>query len=418
MRHLYLKIYLSIIAIIATVAVLAPLGWWMFGPATEDVRIYDSLGKLTARALPPMDAPLAMQRRSLRSLADDLDIRLSLYTPDGQLIASSHRPLPLHDRHSRGWQFERKNGPLITLHLPDSRSLVAAHKKQPKAPFGPLLLLFAFAVFSLGVYVLVRRLTGRLERLQSGVEKLGQGDLSARVTVEGKDEIAELANRFNHTAERIEHLVTTQKNMLATASHELRTPLTRMRIALNLFCENPDASKRDELERNIEELDRLIDEILLSGKLDASEGIQSPEEIDLLGLLAEEASHYHAHVSGEPLLVYGELHLLRRLIRNLLENAHRYGGESTIDANVSLHHLTARLTICDRGGGVPETERSRIFEPFYRPSHIAEGQHGGVGLGLALVKQIAERHGGHVTCLPREGGGSCFEVSLAIKPTV
>ncbi|MFC1546039.1 sensor histidine kinase [Pseudomonadota bacterium] len=417
MRRLYLKIYLSIIVIIATVAVLAPLGWWMFGPATEDVRIYDSLGKLAARALPPMDAPLAMQRRSLRAMADDLDIRLSLYTSDGHHIVSSHKPLPLHDRHRRGWQLERKSGPLITLHLPDNRNLVAAHKKRPKAPFGPLLLLFAFVIFSLGVYVLVRRLTGRLERLQSGVEKLGQGDLSARVSVEGRDEIAELATRFNHTAERIEHLVTTQKNMLATASHELRTPLTRMRMALNLFFENPEASKKEELERNIEELDRLIDEMLLSGKLDASEEMKDPEEVDLLGLLAEEASHYNANVSGEAVVVLGETHLLRRLIRNLLENAHRYGDQSTIDANVLLHHHTALLTICDRGGGVPESERSRIFEPFYRPSHIAEGQHGGVGLGLALVKQIAERHGGSVACLPREGGGSCFEVSLATTST-
>ena len=157
--------------------------------------------------------------------------------------------------------------------------------------------------------------------------------------------------------------------------------------------------------------------MLLSGKLDASEEMKDPEEVDLLGLLAEEASHYNANVSGEAVVVLGETHLLRRLIRNLLENAHRYGDQSTIDANVLLHHHTALLTICDRGGGVPESERSRIFEPFYRPSHIAEGQHGGVGLGLALVKQIAERHGGSVACLPREGGGSCFEVSLATTST-
>jgi len=416
MRRLYLKIYLSIIAIIATVAVLAPLGWWMFGPTTEDVRIYDSLGKLAARALPPIDAPRAMQRRSLRTMADDLDIRLSLYAPDGRHLASSHQPLPLRDGHRRGWQFERKTGPLITLHLPDNRSLVAAHKRHPKPPFGPAMLLLAFVVFSIGVYVLVRRLTGRLERLQAGVEKLGSGDLSARVTVEGRDEIAELAIRFNETAKQIEDLVTSQKNMLATTSHELRTPLTRMRMALNLFFEDPQASRKEELERNIEELDRLIDEILLSEKLNDRDAVKRPEEVDLLGLLAEEASHYSAEVSGEidtePAIITGEAHLLRRLIRNLLENAARYGGTAPAEASVSTSGRWVVLQICDSGPGIPEHERERIFEPFYRPSHMAEGEHGGFGLGLSLVRQIAERHGGTVLNLPREGGGSCFEVRL------
>ena len=418
MRRLYLKIYLSIIAIIATVAVLAPLGWWMFGPASEDLRIYDSLGKLAARALPPIHAPLHEQRRSLRAMAEDLDIRLSLYDSNRRHIASSHKPLPLRDGHRRGWQFARKSGPLIILHLPDNRSLVAAHQSPPHSPFGPLLLLLAFIIFSLGVYLLVRRLTGRLERLQAGVDRFGEGDLAARVEVEGKDEIADLAIRFNHTAQRIEHLISSQKNMLATASHELRTPLTRMRMALNLFFEHPEAAEKEELERNIEELDRLIDEMLLSGKLDATDGLQNPEEIDLLGLLAEEASHYGANVSGDVVMMIGEGYLLQRVLRNLLENARRYGDQSPIDAEVIRDDQTAVLTICDRGSGIPESERSRIFEPFYRPAHVAEGAHGGVGLGLSLVRQITERHGGSVACLPREGGGSCFEVRLPIKERV
>lgn len=411
MHRLYLKIYASFLAIIALVAVLAPLGWWMFGPSAEDARVFQSLGKLAAHALPPLRAPMKEQQAAVSQLSQELNIRISLYSPRGRHIASSHRPLPPRHRDDRGWKFERKIGPVFTAQLPDGRRLVVAHLHPPRTAFGPVMLLLGFIVFSLGVYVLARRLTGRLERLQAGVERLGAGDLSARVCVEGKDEVAELASRFNETAERIETLVTAQKNMLATTSHELRTPLTRMRMALDLLFKQPDQQHRDELERNIEELDRLIDEILLSEKLNAGNRERRLEEIDLLGLLAEEAAYYDASIGGTPVMVEGEAHLLRRVIRNLLENARRY-GESAIDAEVLVMGDHAVLRVCDRGAGVPEADRQRIFEPFYRPAHLAEGAHGGFGLGLSLVKQITEQHGGTIRCLPRDGGGSCFELKL------
>ena len=104
--------------------------------------------------------------------------------------------------------------------------------------------------------------------------------------------------------------------------------------------------------------------------------------------------------------------MLARLVRNLLENAARYGGGSAIEASVSAEDGGAVLRVCDRGPGVDEAERERIFEPFYRP----RGRRGddGAGLGLALVRRIARHHGGEVRYLAREGGGSCFEVDLPI----
>jgi hypothetical protein len=117
-------------------------------------------------------------------------------------------------------------------------------------------------------------------------------------------------------------------------------------------------------------------------------------------------------VEGEPLVVRGDPRLLRRLIRNLLVNARRHAEGAPVEA--SLRPLTgggAQLTVADRGPGVPEAERERIFEPFYRPpGRRVSGE--GAGLGLALVRQIARRHGGDARCLPREGGGTRFEVDL------
>jgi signal transduction histidine kinase len=176
---------------------------------------------------------------------------------------------------------------------------------------------------------------------------------------------------------------------------------------------------RDEILRNMAELDQLIDEILLASRLDAQEAdIGQVEPVDLIGLCAEECARVDALLTlPEPppqIEVPGVARLLRRLVRNLLENARRYGQAAAPDAIVLAlradgTHVT--LTVCDRGPGVPEAWRERIFEPFLRLPGASESS-GGVGLGLALVRSIAQRHGGSVRCTDREGGGACFEVRL------
>jgi signal transduction histidine kinase len=220
------------------------------------------------------------------------------------------------------------------------------------------------------------------------VEALGAGELSARVKVEGKDEVARLAESFNAAAARIEALVGAHKSLLANASHELRTPLARIRMALEL------GKDKREVERDIAELDTLIDEVLLASRLDAISSLEQIEDVDLLALAAEEAARYDVEAQGTPVIVRGDARLLRRMIRNLLENARRHGSPP-IEVQVENH----QLRVCDAGAGVPAAERERIFEPFYSKR--------GTGLGLALVRQIARRHGGEARCL-----GNCFVVTL------
>jgi signal transduction histidine kinase len=228
----------------------------------------------------------------------------------------------------------------------------------------------------------------------------------------GRAGVATLAASFNRSAERIEALVGAHKGLLANASHELRSPLARIRMAVEMLAAGPKPELRAELERDIAELDALVDEILLASRLDSVAALDAREDVDLLALAAEECAREDAALEGEAASVKGDPRLLRRMIRNLLENARRYGGGTPIDVAVGRHVGGAvSLRVCDRGPGVPEAEREQIFEPFHRLAGASE-RAGGVGLGLALVRQIARKHGGDVKCSPRDGGGSCFEVVL------
>jgi signal transduction histidine kinase len=239
--------------------------------------------------------------------------------------------------------------------------------------------------------------------------------LSHRLPEEGRDEVAFLAQRFNIAAERVQALLVSHKALLANASHELRSPLTRIRMGLELMGGQPTSTSKDEIARNIHELDQLIDEILLASRLDASPiDIGTLAPVDLVGLCAEECAQAGAELdvqTGQPsLMVLGVGKLLHRVVRNLLDNARRYAaGDVTLSLQQS--GTLAIIRVCDHGPGVPPDLRERIFEPFYRLPGASERE-GGVGLGLALVKSIAQRHGGSVRCEERPGGGACFVVEL------
>jgi two-component system OmpR family sensor kinase len=275
-------------------------------------------------------------------------------------------------------------------------------------------------VVAAGAYPVVRRLTLRLERLQHSVEAWGQGELSTRVAVEGDDEVARLAASFNHAAARIESLVGAQKTLLANASHELRSPLARIRMAAELMAEQATPAIGAELRRNVAELDQLIDELLLASRLDAvgaaTASTPRAEEVDLTGLLAEECARANATLDADMHCVQGDARLLRRMVRNLLENAVRYGAGSKVEVRFGADSgaesgAVLRLDVCDGGAGIAAHERERIFEPFYRLPGASEAAVG-VGLGLSLVRQIARHHGGDAQCLPNPGGGCCFRVTL------
>jgi signal transduction histidine kinase len=414
MRRLYLQFYLTIVGVLVLVVIAMGL-LWRAGERSRFDHFLDAASDFAETALPPRDAPRAAQQHALETLNRRLRADLALLDPEGRPLASAGRPLPprVLQNMGPGWR-PGPGGPSVTLRLDDGRWLVA---RLPRGPFRPgawlITMLVALAVaVAVGAYPIARWLTRRLERLKSGVERLGGGDLAARVTIEGKDEVAALAESFNRAASRIEDLVKSHKMLLANCSHELRTPLTRINMALALAGDGIEPARREQLKKDIAELDQLIEEILLASRLDAVRAPERVEEVELLGLAAEEAARYDASIAGESATTRGDPSLLRRMIRNLLENARRYGGQAAPDVEVGCTaDRHAWIEVRDRGPGVSESEREKIFEPFYRLPGSAESGRGS-GLGLALVRQIARSHGGDALCLAADGGGGRFRVVL------
>jgi signal transduction histidine kinase len=464
MKSLYLRIWLTLVLVLALFALAS--GWLVQRHLAQQTERLDGAqserlaawGDLLERTLPPTTAPEAEQALALRDWSARLRMPMALDNAKGERIATSE-----------AWQRRELDRPWMTqrlaiqVKLDDGRTLWLLRPRPaggnmgpgaagraaggPSAGEGPpwtvlglplaplrqwpdglglvLLLALLFAGVAAGAYPGVRRLTRRLEALQQGVEAFGRGALHQRVTVDGRDEVARVASSFNQAAGRIEALLRSHQSLLANASHELRSPLARLKMAISLLADSAPAEAearqrlQHEIDTNIAELDALVEEVLLASRLDAQSGAEHKpqhEPVSLLVMAAEEASRTGAEVQetqaadGE-FTVSGDERLLRRAIRNLLENAGRYGGGTATVELARPTPGTVELRVCDRGPGVPEAWRERIFEPFFRlPGHAEQA--GGVGLGLALVRQIAQAHSGRAECRGREGGGSCFVLVL------
>ena len=399
-HRLYVRIWLAVVLAVAVLSLLVGWVWRMTSePPLHEVVVRNAAGEIIGSGLVRMGHP-GPPGEPAPGPSDAPDDR----TPG---------------RYGYGPEFivNMTDGRIIHLHLP--------RPAERRAPFGFFSMLGWVAVaVALALFPIVRRLTRRLEGLELSVKRWGDGDLSVRMPQTGNDEVASLASGFNRAAAQIEHLVKTreallaaQKSLLANASHELRSPLARIRMGLELMPQGPTSAARDEISQNIVELDQLIDEILLSSRLEAKEAdLGTIEAVDLVGISAEECSRTGAtlEVSVSSVIVPGVSKLLRRVVRNLLENARRYGGEGEVTLVLTTEANEAVLQVNDRGPGVPTELQERIFEPFYRLPGASERE-GGVGLGLALVRSIVLRHHGRVVCRNRDGGGATFEIRLPLE---
>jgi signal transduction histidine kinase len=419
-RRLYLKLYLTFLGVAALALLSAGLAAHHLregGPAP--FRYLAPLARVALRdpAQPPKD-----MRRRMQELADELSLDVAVWDQSGRpLVEASRHPFPPPHRWRKGWN----RGGTFVLPLDGNRYL-GVRERGPAHRTGTVFLgalVVVAAVMAAGLYPLSRGITRRLEHLADGARRWGGGELGHRVPIEGNDEVATVAARFNQAAAAIESLVDQQRQMLANASHELRSPLARLRMALELCADETDPERRRRLVEkahgDIVDLDALVEDVLLAARAQPGVLRRPFEDVDLMAIVRAEAERVGAQVVGGPAGLRGDPGMLRHLIRNLLSNARVHGEDMEVRALVETQAERVVLAVEDRGPGVPEVEREKIFAPFYRPPGSRRGTAeagGGVGLGLALVRQIARYHGGEVRYLPRDGGGSRFEITLPRVP--
>lgn len=395
-RSFFIQVLVVAIFGLVLFAVLASLAMRAVGQDEYDYdqRLFARTANLAELLVPPIDAPVSEQAAAIADLAARLEINLTLFSAAAEVIAANSEPADWQEPDKDVGQWEDLGSQSLWLTaLPDGRVLVIDFGNDPTLSDTQA---FTISVVVLGIvislllYPLARRVTGRLETLQSEVSAIGPDSLSSRVTVEGKDEIAKLADSFNRSTELIEDLVNRQRLLLANASHELRTPLARMRMGIELIEKRNTQERRDDLKRDIHELDELIDDLITMVRFDSGGYRETFETVDLYEIAREEAAQIKGvEVQGSLTHVHGDSRMLKHLVRNLLNNAKLHGA-APITISTTQDESQSVLSVTDGGSGISEADQARVFEPFYRGK--GKQDDAGYGLGLPLVARIANAH--------------------------
>ncbi len=289
-----------------------------------------------------------------------------------------------------------------------------------------LILLPFFLALVLGVYALLRPVRRALARLAAAAQAFGEGHFEARVELRSRDAFGQVAATFNSMAERIQELVAAKEELLHMTSHELRTPIQRIHFTLERLRDAEDQAEREQaltrMEHDLDEMDELIEELLTYVRIK-----ERPPDvratIDLRPLVDEVCETlvdidagttlHGPPPGGPPLLVTAEARLIRRALSNLIVNALRH-GRTQARVSVEQQGAAVRIHVDDDGPGIAPEDRERIFEHFLRLEDERTQESRGFGLGLAIVRRIAEVHDGSASAMASPLGGARFRLSLPV----
>lgn len=279
--------------------------------------------------------------------------------------------------------------------------------------WGVLILLLSV----IGAFLIVARINRPLRELTRAAAAIGRGETPPPVVETGPAEVRTLSRAFNEMATALQRADADRALLLAGVSHDLRTPLSRIRLGVEMLDDKTDASLREGMVQDVEDIDAVINQFLDFARIAAEPSNLS--ELDLNELVHAATERYQRqgkHVTARP----GTLPLLRlqppavqRLLTNLVENALRHGGDE-VEIETATERTGIRLSVLDRGPGIPAADAERMLQPFTRLNEARSTP--GSGLGLAIVDRIAKMHGGSVRLLAREGGGLEARVEFPLKP--
>jgi len=292
----------------------------------------------------------------------------------------------------------------------------------------------AFVASLLVTQILAQGMTRPLREMTAATERMAQGDYSARVHTNSQDEVGVLASAFNSMAAELDTLDAQRREMVANVSHELRTPVAALRAQMENLADGviePDADALEAALSQTERLSRLVSYLLDLSRLEAGAADLTYEEIPVGPFLREVAGdtrhttakdlHWRIETHPDNLTLTADEERLRQVLANLLENAVRHsptGGAVTLSAR--LHGAEVIIDVHDEGGGIPEEDRTRIFERFERgnqPTYAGAPTTGGTGLGLAIARWAVGLHAGSIAVVDPPGGvGALIRVTLPHQP--
>ena len=290
---------------------------------------------------------------------------------------------------------------------------------RPERKGGEALFILVSLLLLFALYHLILRLIRPLNTLIAGVRRFGKGELDHRIRMNRRDELGELADSFNDMADDIEQMLDAKRQLLLAISHELRSPLTRAKVSLELM---EDGSQREELAKDLNEMEALIEELLESERLSTRHRALNRQRHDLNGLIYELLRQHFPDIERNPQLVNGSTIIdvdgtrIKLLLKNLLQNALRHTPDSAPPPQIMLERRgkMAIIIVKDFGRGVEAEQIPHLTEPFYRADASRHRETGGYGLGLYLCRVIAEAHGGTLEIESEVGKGTTVRVKLPL----
>ena len=375
------------------------------------------------KQLKEIERQILEERGPLRRRARQVQARIN--QPFRLCPAQRGRVLKVFNEHGTELvSFPSRKGRILRLHLPKR-----AHKRGKKSGAKALCMplkqhkrsgVFTSIIFGVigiigGLAWLLLPLLKRLRAMESVVQRLANGDYQARVHDRGDDAVGQLATGVDQIGQRVEELLAAQRHLHASVSHELRTPLARLAAAVDLAEDHPNPKLFEGMRADIHELDGMVEELLTLARLQDPHARNVHAEVDLVALTKQ---RIEAAKRGETTAIEwivdlpavatcpGDLRLLARLLDNLLTNALRH-TESVIAISLTQHTNSWVLSVADNGPGIHPDQMEFVFTPF------VSGTHGGsAGLGLAICREISDRHNGELSVKTSQYGGAEFQLVL------
>ena len=339
------------------------------------------------------------------------------------LIDGKDRTKMIAERRTRNPPFFAPPGARPFSETPSGTCLVNAN---PRVRFGIPPDLWFLTFLSLACASVAAYITLRMRDIENAVTRFGSGSMGVRISTYSRDPMGRLARSFDQMADRIESLIEGNRRLCVDISHELRSPLARLRLALGL-AKSGSTSALSRMEIEILRLDELVDTLLDTARAETEPDALRSEAISVTGLLTNIAADcsieandrrcsLRVDAAADVGIILGDPELLRSAIENIVRNAIRHSPQgSIIDILAKKDSVrVVRISVRDRGAGVPDMALEKIFQPFYRVESDRDRNTGGTGLGLAIAKRIITVHSGSVKA-ENSHPGLRVEVSLPVS---